>query len=238
VSSTQPKPRAELYAPLTDELEEVLRWAQADAAGGGMELKARVAWRLGSVFVKRFAADRGLRAWDRRSAAVRTARRHARMAPEIAPEPLLATERDAHGVSWFAAHFIDGPWVMDAWSTDPLARERLADFMALMHARGAYHGDLHAANLIWDGRRWWLVDLDGLRGGLQRLIAPSIVRDQWVRLHAGFGLDAAFEQVYARYCELTGRARGAAASWRKIDALAHVEHRSRLERWRASQAAP
>jgi hypothetical protein len=207
------------YGDVPREIEAALaRWLADERVPEGIEVKPGRVWRLDAWAIKlakpRGAVDR----WLRASAAVRAAELHAAVLPIRSPAPLVALERRAGRrlvSSLLVIEWIDGAELRLAWRDDPAARAAFAPFMADMHARGVLHGDLNVRNVLWNGREWILLDLDGVRRGLHRLRARKLIEAQWARLAAalGEGVRACFDE-YVRCA--AGRIDGERA-WPRIE---------------------
>lgn len=162
-------------------------WLERERVDGGLELKPGRVWRVGALAVKLSRPRRTADAWLRKSAAVRAADLHARIAPIRSPRPLVALDKRAGGklvASLLVSEFIEGRRLPQVWSTDATARDAFPLFLAQMHRHGVFHGDLGVFNMLWDGRAWVLLDLDGLRGARHALRKTAVVVDQWARVLA------------------------------------------------------
>lgn len=208
------------FAELPAEIEAALpQWMASATVAGAVELKPSTVWRVGAFAVKRFPAPTAWLRLTRRAPALRCAEACARIAPVATPAPLLALEVSAGpraGESWLIVDFIEGEHLTRALRGDPRAVSELPAFFATMHEHGVLHGDLNAANLLWDGTRWQLIDLEGLRGPLHRLRMQAIARDQWSRV-VGTLRDPEFVRpLHAEYCKLLGRG-DAEREWPRIE---------------------
>lgn len=193
------------YAPLPRALiDELPRWIESERLAEGVELKPGSVWRVGEHVVKLSKPSGALDKWVRASSSVRAADLHDALLPIRTPQPLLALERRAGrklSASWLIAEHVAGEHLNVAWKRDAAARAALPQFLASMHAHGVLHGDLNARNLIWTGAEWVLIDLEGVRRGLQALRARSVIEEQWARIAATLrdedGVRGAFESYAA-----------------------------------------
>jgi WD40 repeat protein/serine/threonine protein kinase len=176
------------YATLPRALTDALpSWIASERVPEGVDLKPGSVWRVGEHVVKLSKPAGALDKWVRASSSVRAADLHDALQPIRTPRPLLALERRAGrrlAASWLISEHVAGEHLNTAWKADAAARAALPEFLARMHAHGVLHGDLNARNLIWTGREWVLIDLEGVRRGLQALRARSVVEQQWARIAA------------------------------------------------------
>jgi hypothetical protein len=107
-----------------------------------------------------------------------------------------------------------------------------------VRARGAWHGDLHPGNLLFDGRAWWMLDLDGLRPralGLERVgaVVRRRERECWARPHFNLWLDPALADVHRLALRAAGREAHAEREWSAIQRRAQaIARERRATRWR------
>ena len=204
--------------PLTDELTGVLAaWAERGDLSAARPVKPGRVWRVGDVALKRFERRHGLLERLRPSPARRSAALHDRIAPVKSPAPVALLERGGRGESLLASEFVDGGFLHELWDSDPAALDALPAFMAGMHERRVFHGDLHAGNMIWDGTDWFLIDLVGLRHPLRTLFPRQLVLDSWGRLHFGIGRRPGMRALFERYLERTGLAWDRDDAWRAVE---------------------
>jgi len=149
--------------------------------------------------------DKRGRAW-RRSRLRRAAFAHFALASLITPAPLVVVERRRHGrlvAAGMVMERLRGLPLEQVWH-ESAARRALPPVLAELLAGGAVHGDIHPGNLLWDGRRWAVIDLDSMRQGLHRLVR----RRAWHRVFGGlhFKLRAApgLKACHAATCDLVG----------------------------------
>lgn len=210
--------RGRCYPGAAAILPEPLRgWCEALAAGRtpahDRELKPNSVWACGTIVLKRYPPG------SKRNAALRAADRFRRCLPVPSPRPLAALEHaDAGGL--LASERIKGHPLSEVWERDPAARAAFPAFMALMHRHRVYHGDLHSGNAMWDGRRWVLIDLDGLRSWRYGLLPGRQIRRQWGQFFAFRGFPEAMPNLFAAYAELLPLRRDPAKEWAAIAAYA------------------
>ena len=182
--------RGRVYAALAPELAaSAPRWLASLAVPEGTALKAPDVYKVGALVVK-FFTQPSLFGWLRPPRAVRSAERYFWCLPLCSPRPLLAAGRPFEARSLLLREHVAGVLLRDAWSgtewrADSRPEEALAAFLAEMERNGVIHGDLHPRNLLWDGTRWVLLDVDGLRHGLHD--PTRVLTGQWARfvLHLG-----------------------------------------------------
>ncbi len=218
-------PGAEAIIP-----EPLAAWCAALAAGrappGGRELKPGAVWACDSVVLKYYPPG------AKRNAAFEAAARFRRCLPVPSPRPFVALRHPRRG-SLLVSERIAGVPMYEVWERDPAAMQALPAFMALMHRHRVFHGDLHAGNALWDGRRWVLIDLDGLRLG-RFLLLPAWrhIRRQWGQLHAFRGFPHVMAGLFATYAGLLPLRRDPARAWAAIENYA----RSLPAYWAAKEA--
>ena len=201
-------------------LEDAIR---TRAVAGGACLKSPNVWRQADWGFKFYAEDRGLLDRVRRHAALRSARAQGRIRPVASPEPIAAFAfRTARGGfdGLLVTRFVAGRSLGEVWSIGRESRDALGRFLADMSERRVWHGDLHPGNLLWDGERWWLLDLDGLRSGPLRRLDPRREREAWTRLHFNLRLDPEFAAVHRAALGHLGRADRHGSEWAEIDVRA------------------
>ena len=213
---------------------------QVEAGPGGEvceELKPDTVWRVGSWAVKVYARRGGLEGRFRQSQALRAAEL-ARLLPVRTPTPLLALEqrsgpRRRSGLT--VSEYIEGRWLHRLWDDEPAAREAFPAFMADMHAKGVFHGDLNVRNMLWDGSEWVLLDLEGIRGGLRKRLPRRLIEAQWVRVIATLRGRPGARELYEAYARETGTAiRESERQWEQIERRA----RRTVARWDAKRGGP
>ena len=202
-------------------LEALPRWLAARQVPEGEVQRGGRVWRVGDVAVKLFEPRPGPRHWLRRSPARRAAE-VARRLPVRAPRPLAVLEqREGLSLGWslLASEFVAGAYVYDAWP-DLAARAAFTRFLARMHRARAFHGDLHARNVLWDGREWVLIDLDGMRSRMRSLRPRRLALDQWARLVCNMPRQKGKEEAFREYWREAGLRGGADAAWAAVLARA------------------
>ena len=217
-------PGAETLLP-----EPLEGWCAALAAGRppphDRELKPNSVWACGEVVLKWYPPG------SKRRAALRAADRFRRCLPVPSPRPLAALEHAAGG-GLLASERIAGVPLADVWERDSAAMAAFPAFMALMHRHRVYHGGLHGGNVMWDGRRWVLIDLDSLRPWRFGLLPRRQIRRQWGQLYATRGFPAVMPQLFAAYAGWLPLRRDPAREWAAIAAYAHALPAV----WKAKQA--
>lgn len=217
---------------LPAEIEERLgRWLSEGAVPEGEEIKAGRVFRFGSWAVKFFEESWDPRRWIRRSAAVRTLFLSRRLLPIATPQPLVALEqgRGLHQRrSLLVSAFVEGLFLDEAWDRgEERAVASFPSFMADMHRRGVFHGDLHLRQLIWNGSQWVLLDVDGMRHGMRTLLPRRLIENHWARvvhsLRGREGLRAYFE----RYLDEMGSGWERERAWRRVMERFEVIRRER-----------
>jgi hypothetical protein len=212
-----PNARGRVYAALAPELAtSAPRWLAALAVPEGTALKPPDVYRVGAFVVKLFTQP-SLLGWVRPPRAVRSAERYFWCLPLCSPRPLLAVGRPFEARSLLVREHVAGVLLRDAWNganwqTDSRPEDALAAFLAEMERNGVIHGDLHPRNLLWDGTRWMLLDVDGLR---HRLHDPTrVLTGQWARFVLHLGDEQRVQALHRRTTERLGsRAR---VSWEAV----------------------
>ena len=219
------------YADVPPEVERALPgWLASHRVESGSEIKPRRVYRSDSWLVKFTGPSRAAKDVLRRTSAIRTADLHARLLPVRTPAPLLALER-RRGLfpqqSLLVTEFVEGPSIRAAFGRDERATRALGPFLALLHRRGVFHGDLHPENAIWDGAEWVLIDLASLRHPLRRLPRRRLILEQWAQFAFRLGADTRLESCFEDYLEAAGLGWGRNDTWNDV--------RGRAERIRASR---
>lgn len=185
-------------------------------------------WLLDGSVLKLQGAPRGLvRPW-RPSRLRRAAAGHWRLQPLVTPRPLALIERRSGGRLRSAGLLmtrLDGVDLRTAWD-DPAARAALAPVLVALVARGVIHGDIHSGNLLWDGGRWGVIDLDSLRHALHGLVRRRNWLRMWSALLAQIPDLERMAAVHVEACTLAGH-RDHARRWRRIVERAEAERRRR-----------
>lgn len=131
-------------------------WPDSDAPAVAEVLKPRSVWAIGDLVIRTGCArrlQRSAAAWKR-------------LDPTPAPEPLMLGTCGVRGI--LVMRRCPGVPLDRAWD-DEAARRSLSSLVAGLLRRRIIHGDLSPNNLLWDGCRLWLTDLDGLRPTLHGL---------------------------------------------------------------------
>jgi hypothetical protein len=153
------------------------------------------------------------------------------------PAPLVALEQregPRRGAGVLVSEFIDGRWLHRLWDDDPAARAAFPRFMAEMHRARVFHGDLNARNMLWNGHEWVLLDLEGLRTGLQAMFPERLIEAQWVRLAATLRLRPGVRELFEAYLGEAGTPGDGAKLWKRIEQGAA----SLRAQWDAQRSAP
>jgi predicted unusual protein kinase regulating ubiquinone biosynthesis (AarF/ABC1/UbiB family) len=117
---------------------------------------------------------------------------------------------------------VEGTLLLDLWrSLAGDAEDRLVAFLADMERHGVVHGDLHPRNLLWSGREWVLLDVDGLRHGLHDPVRALV--GQWARFVLHLGDEERVHGLHGRASALL--AGGTRVPWEAVQRSA--EHMSR-----------
>lgn len=203
-----------------DLLRRVPGWLRSGVVEGGEELRPGRVYRYGELLVKLYGRGHPLKDRFRRSRALRSADWHARALPIRTPRPLLALEvRCLGGVekALLVTDFVRGRTLPQMRAADDprleVALDELAGFLAAMHRARIFHGDLHPANLIWDGQAWVLIDLDALQ---RRRMSRRVILRQWRRLAAAMHADPRLRRCFFAYVRRAGWAWDAAADWDRL----------------------
>jgi len=171
------------YRELSPELLGLLpQWLRDLRVDGGQDLKRGQVFRWKDLVVKFGGARMRIRDRFRHGSALRAAEWYGRLKPIAMAQPYLAMEsRSLAGLhsQILVSEFIDGSFLHEIFREDTHAVEEYARFVAELHGRGFFHGDLHSLNLLWDGERWVLIDVEGFRGGLHRLRPARLVAQHW-----------------------------------------------------------
>jgi hypothetical protein len=209
---------AEIPAGLLDRVPE---WLERYEVPGAREIRPHRVYRRDDLLVKLYGPGDTFKDRFRRSRAVRSADWYARLLPLRTPRPLLAIELRSWGrvtQALLVAEFVSGHSLTELWNERHAlahdAFDALPRFMAEMHRHRVYHGDLHPQNLIWDGREWTLIDLDGMRR--RQHVGRRIVERQWVRLFVSLGGDRRLRPYFEAYLDAAGWRWDADAAWRRI----------------------
>ncbi len=216
------------YAEAMPEVEAALPvWFEASAVPDAVVIKRQRVFRKNDLIFKFSGPGLGMKDALRPSYAMRAARAHFRILPVRSPVPYLAVDERRGGRlinSLLVSEFIKGDFLTEAWE-DPASVVALPIFLADMHCAGIMHGDLHAANFIWNGSEWVLLELEGLRNPLQKLLRKKFVTLTWsaiLRSTPSMPLPL-MRETYDRYVDLVGWKFDVEGVWKQaqIDA-AHV----------------
>lgn len=157
-------------------------WLESRRVEDGEDLKWGAVFRWRDLVVKFGGPSHRLRDRFRPSVSIRGADSHERLLPLPTPKPYAALEqRSWRGIEshLLVTEFIDGCFLHDVFPKDAHAVDEYARFLAEMHTRGIFHGDLHTLNTLWDGERWVVIDVKGFRGRLHRLRPARLIAKHW-----------------------------------------------------------
>ena len=210
----------------------LLAWLEAGTVADGEPIKPGRVYARGDWIIKIFEPGQRLRDRLRPSPALRCARAHAGLNAVRTPRPIVALEFPG-GRSLVVIERIDGRTldvVLAAEQAEPPAASETSGvaafvrMMVAMHRARVFHGDLHPDQVLWDGRDWYLLDLDGLRHPLRALNRRGVIELQWARLCRSIP-PAQLQPLFSRYLEL------AQWGWDPVDAWRRVLSRAaRLQR--------
>jgi serine/threonine protein kinase len=221
------------YGEVPAEIEAALpRWLATSSVEDGTAIKPGRVYRRGPWVVKLGGASRDLKDLLRPASSIRSADLHARLLPVRTPAPLVALELRRGPFlegSVLVSEFMEGPTLREAFPHDDRARDALAPFLALLHRNGVFHGDLHPANMIWNGSEWVLIDLDSLRHPLRRLFRGRLILEQWAQLAFRLGAGPELQSSFESYLVLSGIRWDPRRSWGEVI--------RRSERIRSSRSA-
>jgi len=196
--------------------EKLAEWLRIGAVVEGEELKPGRVYRWEEWIVKLFASGGTLRDFLRPSPAVRCARRHATLQAIGTPRP-IATLEQPRGRSLMVMERIDGPFLHEAIERgEDAALDAFPAFMADMHQRRVFHGDLHPYQMVWGGARWFLLDLDGLRHRLRTLWVRPLIEAQWARLYYSLEHSKLVPELFRRYLSLAHPGWDPVVVWKRV----------------------
>lgn len=208
------------YGPVEPELARVLAILISGRPCAEAEtLKPERVWAWREWVIKRSEPESLYERWLRKSAALRAAAAAFAIAPVETPQPLVALDVRRGwrlDCSWLVTRRVRGERVDLALSNDPRAAAAFPAFMQVMHENGVIHGDFNVFNALWDGERWHLIDLDGLRHRLHRGRSERIAEMQWARVAGTLRDPARVRPLFERYAALRGLS-GADSAWRRIE---------------------
>lgn len=221
------------YGELPTDVENALpRWLATSRVDGGTAIKPGSVYRSGEWLVKFTGRSRAPKDLVRPASSIRSADLHERLLPVRTPAPLVALEVRRGPFlesSLLVAEFVHGSSMHDAFLHDERARDALGPFLALLHRRGVFHGDLHPANTIWNGAEWVLIDLASLRHPLRRMFRRHLILEQWAQLAFRLGPTPDLEFSFGSYLALAHLGWDPRGAWAKIV--------RRAERIRAARSA-
>lgn len=214
------------YMEIPREVEKALPgWLSTRRVDGGIEIKPQRVYRSGAWLVKLTGPSRAAKDVLRRSSAIRIADLHARLLPVRTPKPLVAIELRRGPFldgSLLVTEFVEGPSLGIAFGRDERATNAWAPFLALLHRRGVFHGDLHPENTIWNGEDWVLIDVASLRHRLRRFRRDHLVLEQWGQLAFRLGASEALETSFRSYLAETDLGWEPRTSW--VEVLRRADH--------------
>jgi hypothetical protein len=219
------------FAPLEPDVERALFTAlERGSVEGGSVLKEGRVWRLGAVVIKRYPARQTLRGRLRSPHALRAARAAEEIGAERTPRALAAVWENGlllSGASVLATEHVEGTDLHRALlDLDEPAMDAFPVFLAGLHERGIHHGDLHPWQLLWNGERWYLLDLDGLRHPLRAMRRERLELDAWARLlfygrvYQLPSVESSLARLFPRYLELRRPGHDPLRAWAHVEELA------------------
>lgn len=214
------------YAEFPAALEAaVAEWIDRGEISGAETILPRRAFRWRNAFVKVFPKRHPLTGWFRTPPAVRSAELSRRIRPVLSPAPWLALGGGTRAgfAGLLVTEFVEGQHFPALWPDDQAAVDAFTEFLAGIARQGILLGDFHPLNAIWDGARWVLVDLDGIRHALHGLNRRKLIERQWARTWLGVRCDPALRPHFERFL-VTAR-----ISWNPSHAWARIEEHAR--RW-------
>lgn len=207
--------RVRLWPPGDTALAEALiRWLELETVPGATRVGTRPVWLLPErgLCIK---MSLGPRPAARVRKLYRAAAGHARIAPLPAPAPLALVSRRGKPASALAMTLVPGVRLDQAWD-QPAAAAGLTALLVAMHRRRVAHGDLHPGNLLWDGQRLALIDLDGLRFTWQGLLLGRCERRAWAGLRLNLPDDGRLRESHRDWCTACGIA-DAGRHWQQVE---------------------
>ena len=195
------------------------RWIADGSVAGGEDLGGARVFRHGALVAKFFPATRVVASWFRPAASLRTAELYFKLRPIRTPRPLLAVEGRGPlrgRPSLLVSEFLDGALLKQTFGSDAAATAALPGFLAAMHARGVFHGDLHPWNLMWHAGSWVLLDVNAVRAGLHRLRSRRLVTGQWARLVTYLDDRDLVERAFRAYLREADPSADAPEAWRRL----------------------
>ncbi len=220
------------YRELEPDLVSALpHWLATGRVDDGQDLKWGAVFRWRELVVKFGGARRRLRDRFRACASIRGADLYERLQPLGMPQPYLALERRSRrGLEsqLLVIEFIEGRFLHDVFREDAHAVSEYARFIAEMHGRGIFHGDLHTLNALWDGERWVVIEMDGLRHSLHRLRATRLIASHWGLVSSSLagragGTDEEVRAIFDEYVRVSRLSFDAESVW--AEAKRHAAHR-------------
>ena len=230
--------RGEVYVTLEAEERALIESvARNEVVPDATPLKEPRVWRRAAWVFKFYPRSHVLARCLRAGPALRSARAHAAILPIASPAPIAALEltgRARHFGGLLISRFIEGRALDTVWADGSEGRLELAQFLSSMFAHGVRHCDLHPGNLLWDGKAWWLIDLDSLRPNVCGIGTSRYERASWARLFFNLRLDPEFAAVHRLAMCASGRESQVAGNWRAIEQSAHAIKRARGDfQWHA-----
>lgn len=234
-----PNARGEAYVELGTAQRALLEQVARDGVvPDAVALKAPRVWRRDEWVFKLYPRRSGARRL-RLHPALASARAHAAILPVASPAPVAALAFSGRSGPWsgmLVSRYVAGHTLAELWRGGTSGRAELARFLAQVRARGVWHGDLHPGNLLFDGRAWWMLDLDALRPRRFGWLAARGERECWARLHFNLWLDPALADVHRAALREAGEEALAEARWSAIARRAQALARERgADPWRETR---
>ena len=208
------------YQDVPPALAELLpEWLARGEVEDGERLLGGDVFRHG-IFVAKFFPTAGrLRDRFRASRAVRSADLALGLAGIPTPAPYVALghrRRGARRPDLLVMEAIDGVPLSALWREDAAAMEAFPSFLAAIARRRILLGDFHLHNALWDGARWVLLDLDGIRHGLHAVSRRRLLEVQWARVWISVAHDALVFDMFRSFLAEAGLGWNAERAWRRI----------------------
>lgn len=213
------------YAELDPELlERVPRWLAEQCVAEGSVLKTGRVFRWKDYAIKLGGSERRWRDVLRPSRSLRSADLYESLLPLPTPRPYLALERRVHGrveSSVLVSAFVAGRTLPEIWDDDPRGVAAFPLFLADMHTRRIFHGDLNLKNALWNGSAWHLIDLESMRHWVHGFFPRKFHEGVWERVvfrleQVGKAEASAVRPLFETYWERAHLRSDCAPTWERI----------------------